>query len=510
MKIIIRTDADYLIGHGHVMRCLALAQAWQDKGGQAIFAMRTCTSNIEERLKAENMEIFHSLAEAGSAEDAAEIINLSNQIGSSKIIVDGYQFGADYQRIIKAEGLSLLFIDDYGHAGDYCADLVLNQNIFAYPDIYTSCESYTKLLLGTRYALLRSEFLQRYRWNRQIPGIAKRVLVTLGGSDPHNVTSKVITALRQISVAGLESVIIVGGSNPHYSDLKATLTHSDKLIRLEHNIIDMPSLMAWADVAVTAGGSTCWELAFMGLPSLIIVLADNQDFTAKWLGAMGVSMNLGSHEFLEADNIAQALTQVLLAKEKREEMARKSQEIVDGEGISRVIMHLRGEKIRLRRACEEDCELFWNWANEQEVRRKAFSSDPIPWEGHVSWFRHSLRNPDCFLFLALDDQDIPIGQIRFDSNGRDEVDVDVSIDKEKRGLGYGNELINLSVEEIFRISSLRSVHAFVKPDNIGSSKAFEKARFKNLGIEKVKGNVALHYVRTRNHDQLVHGCISHE
>jgi RimJ/RimL family protein N-acetyltransferase len=171
---------------------------------------------------------------------------------------------------------------------------------------------------------------------------------------------------------------------------------------------------------------------------------------------------------------------------------------VDGEGAARVLMCLRGEKLRLRQARQDDCRLLWEWANDREVRASAFSPDPIPWEEQVRWFMRKLHDPSCSLFIAVDNEDTPLGQVRFDIVRDGEAEIDVSIDRDKRGLGYGALLLSKAVKEVFRLTHIRAVHAFIKPNNEASMRAFERAGFKRLSIENVRGNVAVHYIRTRS------------
>lgn len=210
MQVVFRVDASTQIGTGHVMRCLALAQAWQDTQGQPIFITANPIPALEERLKSEGMKVVHLAAEPGSLADAQETAALAHQFEANWVVVDGYQFGSEYQQTIKNSGLNLLFIDDYGHAEHYYADVVLNQNISAEEEWYQHREPYTQLLLGTRYTLLRREFWQWQGWQRTVPPVAKKVLVTLGGADPDNVTLKVIQSLQIVEVEELEAVVVVG------------------------------------------------------------------------------------------------------------------------------------------------------------------------------------------------------------------------------------------------------------------------------------------------------------
>lgn len=342
MKLLVRVDADSQMGTGHVMRCLALGQRWQDFGGQVTFALALCPPALEERLLAEGMSVIHLSAELGSTEDAEQTGELAKQLDASWIVLDGYHFDEKYETIIKNAGLRLLLIDDIGHFGHCFADIILNQNLHAHPRLYPTREPGAQLLLGPDYALLRREFGVWRGHPRQIPLVAQKVLVTLGGSDPDNVTLKVIQALSRVELANLEGVAIAGGANPHYQELEQAVAASVYPIRLLKNIKDMPGLMAWADIAVSSGGSTCWELAFMGLPSLTLVLADNQQPIGGKLDSLGVARNLGWGNRVSEAQIAESIRQLCLGKEERAKMSRKGRRLVDGKGCERVLARLTG------------------------------------------------------------------------------------------------------------------------------------------------------------------------
>ena len=153
--LLIRADAGAAMGTGHVMRCLALAQAWQDAGDQAVFVSSSLPPALDSRLRDEQIGVHPLSAAVGTAADARATADRARALGARWIVVDGYQFGADYQRALKDASFRLLVIDDYGHAGHYCAELVLNQNLDAPESLYRSRGPSTQLLLGCRYALLR-------------------------------------------------------------------------------------------------------------------------------------------------------------------------------------------------------------------------------------------------------------------------------------------------------------------------------------------------------------------
>ena len=497
MKLVIRADASTQIGTGHVMRCLALAQAWQDRGGGVMFVMAIKTPAIEARLKSEGMEVVYIPVQIGSIGDAEKTINLARKFNAKWVVIDGYNFGGEYQKIIKGDGLRLLMLDDYGHAEHYYADIVLNQNISADERLYVHREPYTQLLLGVKYTLLRREFWQWRGWKREIPTVARLVLVTLGGSDADNVTLKVIQALQLVELDDLEVVVVVGGSNPHYEQLKSVCLDAKFLIHLKRNVTNMPDLMAWADVAIAAGGSTNWELAFMGLPSIILVLADNQRAISLELGKTKVAVNLGWHEDISVTEIGSTVAQLLINTDMRAEIVKNSQKLVDGEGYKQVLGYLKAKLLELRSVRSEDCRLLWEWSNELKVRVASFSTGFIPWEDHVQWFKSKLNASNCIFYIAVDKNDAPVGQIRYDIESNEEAVISISIDKKFRYQGYGSYLINLGCKQIFRDSNLTRINAYIKPSNKSSIKAFSQADFQNIATTSIRGHLAFHFVKDR-------------
>jgi UDP-2,4-diacetamido-2,4,6-trideoxy-beta-L-altropyranose hydrolase len=292
---------------------------------------------LRDRLEGEEVPVLSLVTEPGSEADAAETIDVARQCGSSWIVLDGYHFDAVYQQRIKDAGLKLLYIDDCGYAGHYSADIVLNQNIFANAELYQSRERYTQLLLGTHYALLRREFRDWHNWQREIPPVARKLLVTLGGSDPDNVTLKVLEALQQVDTEPLEVVVLVGAGNPHYATLQSVMSSGPHVITLQNNVRNMPELIAWADVVISAGGSTCWELAFLGVPMLLLVLADNQRPIAEHLHHNSVAHNFGWHSDVTSTKIVEGLRDLLLSVTTRTKMCREGRKLVDGFGAERAI-----------------------------------------------------------------------------------------------------------------------------------------------------------------------------
>jgi UDP-2,4-diacetamido-2,4,6-trideoxy-beta-L-altropyranose hydrolase len=486
--LLIRADASARIGTGHVMRCLALAQAWRRSGGSVIFATAEITAALETRLTGEGFQNVRLSVTPGTNEDATKTGEMARSQNASWVVADGYHFGLDYQQVIKAAGLRLLLLDDYGHAKEYVADLVLNQNISADAALYARRAPYTRLLLGTRYALLREEFLRWRDWKRGIPAVARKVLVTLGGSDPDNVTGKVIQALKQFSE--IETKVVVGGSNPHIQSLQSSIIHHPSSIQLVVDATNMPELMAWADFAVAAGGTTSWELAFMGVPSLIIVLALNQRAVADGLAAAQVVRETN------LDSLAADLRALLFDFATRKAMSEGARQLVDALGESRVVSYLRASKLNLRPVRAEDCRQIWEWANDPKARSVSLAEEEIPWADHAKWFSARVNSPACFFYVAVNSSENPIGQIRFDVNG-DEAILSVSLAKKARGHGYGSALIVQGSQRCFADSRVNLIRAYVKPTNENSIRAFEKADFVPTGSVELRGQPMRQFVLKR-------------
>lgn len=339
-KLVIRADASSRMGTGHVMRCLALAQAWQDAGGKTIFVMCPTGLELEARLRLEDVEIVQLPLTGGSIEDAMKTVEVAKVEGASNVVLDGYHFGYMYQNIIRSSAGCLLVVDDNADKERYCADIILNQNLSASAELYQGRGGDALLLLGTPYVMLRREYYNWQGWRREVKRSASRFLITLGGSDPDNVTLKVIHALKKVNIKELEAVVVVGIGNPHCRELELAAKKLNINIHIVRDVSNMPELMAWADVAVAAGGSTSWERAFMGLPSLIVVIADNQRMIAEEINKAGASLNLGWHEDISIEDIMESLLNLSLDFDLRGSMAQRSQELVDSKGSARIIRAL--------------------------------------------------------------------------------------------------------------------------------------------------------------------------
>jgi len=332
---VIRADCGPRVGNGHVMRTLALAQAWKDDGGDVAYFQATTTPGIERRLQAERVGVVYQAVEPGSDADAESLVHVAVARTASWIVLDGYHFSDRYQHIVKRAGLRLLLLDDVGSSGHFYADIVLNQDLNAAESLYRNREPHAKLLLGTKYVLLRREFRHCPRQPRDFGDRPKTLLVTMGGSDPDNVTRNVIEAVTESARADLIALVVIGPSNPHGPSLEAAAKDCPR-IHLLRSPTNLPELMAQCDVAITAGGSTIWELAYFAVPTIVLVIAENQRPCAEQLQAREACLVLDEAENNRPQVLAGSVDRFLGDSQWRAACSSRLSAMVDGRGAMRV------------------------------------------------------------------------------------------------------------------------------------------------------------------------------
>jgi UDP-2,4-diacetamido-2,4,6-trideoxy-beta-L-altropyranose hydrolase len=468
------------------MRCLALAQAWKRAGGSVTFLVPEGSPAIEQRIRAESCGL-----EALAPDHFPQTV-VSRLLHSTpgKVVLDGYGFGVREQSTVNEAGHQVLTVDDFAHASAYPVPWVLNQNVHARPEMYAGCRTDTRLLLGPSYALLREEFRPWLGWRRTIAERAHKVLITIGGSDPGNLSLRILETLSLVRSTDLDVVVVAGGNNPHLQDLQAAQQRSPVQVLIVTNALDMPALMAWADVAVSGAGSTSYELCYMGLPALLLVIAENQRRVAEHLSKLSAALCEGGATEFDAAKFTEALRRLIESPEIRQAMSNRGRELVDGLGAERVRAALLNRELQLRLCCETDCQLLFTWANDPDVRQASFHSDAVAWEGHQRWFSQKLLDPQSVIYIGETQEGEAVGVVRFHLE-EDRAILSVSVAPEFRGSGWGRELITLATQTLTRSRSPRRVEALVKPENRASIRLFESSGFRREGITQDAGQPAL-------------------
>jgi len=491
-RLLIRADASVSMGSGHVMRCLAIAQAWQDAGGEVTFVCAEVIATLADRLAGEGCELISIEAPAGSLSDANSVIEIATITSATALVFDGYRFGQEYDQRIALLRVPTLAIDDYGNVPHYLASFVLNQNLAASPSLYEHCSARTELLLGTKYALLRREFLRQNNWKTREYGNTQ-VLVTLGGSDADNITEKVLRAIIPTANSrNLKIRVVLGGLNPHVKAI-AKFAKNHTFVDVHVNVSDMSEHYHWADLAITAGGRSNWEMCYFGLPRILIVTADNQRGIAEQLADYEIAQNLGSAKDFIANELVQTVCNQLSDHTWMDHARKIAASLVDGQGARRVVTKLinkpfnafdrsfddklvitkeKLDRLVLRNATLDDAEILWIWRNDVVTRKASRNSDSVPWHDHIRWLNKYLARPEQVLLVA-EIKGVPVGTVRID-NG----DVSWTVAPRARGCGVGRKMVT----EVVRTANV-PLKAVAHSSNIGSQAIAMAAGFRQHSQE---------------------------
>lgn len=502
-RLVIRADADSVMGTGHVMRCLALAEAWRDRGGDVLFVGRINPEPLRQRIESEGAGVIEL---AGRHPDPADLAAMRCLAGEQLdrygalgwMVLDGYHFDCDYQQALRDTGWQLLVIDDLGSLAEYHCEALLNQNLYA-PSLDYHCSPRADMLLGPRYALLRREF-RHCDAKHFLPETVQRLLVTMGGADEHNVTAKVLSALAISSTVNLEVKAVVGAANSHAKELGSLAAGLPFRCEVVRDVSDMAALMLWADAAVTAAGTTTYELACVGTPFVTLITADNQEANANQIGRQGVAVALGRHDALVTDALAGRLRDFLCDEGQRRDQAARGRELVDGRGAERVVSTLLAKRAQLRPAELQDGDLLLCWANDPESRKNSFHPKAISPEEHAQWLAAKLADPNCRLWIASLVSATQTGMVRFDL-GTESAEISVNLAPDLRGQGMGSIVISAACAKLFREEQgMESIIALVKAENHASLVAFTKAGFVSEGENEHLGipTVLLRLERNRH------------
>lgn len=291
MKIIIRADASSSIGTGHVMRCVALAQAAVKQGISVHLIGHIGVPWVKERLAMENIPVTFLEGEAPEKENPLTLLEqLDSEGGADWVVLDGYRFHLDCQVAVRDAGYKLLYIDDYEHLPEYSCDILLNQNIGAEAFLYKG--DIGEKLLGEKYTLLHPSFLVARQKAESLckHNPPRHILISLGGGDSSKYLPEIVQCLQTVDLSKSTITVLQGSMAYEYIEKKfASLACPVKILPVCH---DMASLLLETDFCITAGGSTCWELCCLGVPFCTVAIAENQEAIIKNLASRGLACPL--------------------------------------------------------------------------------------------------------------------------------------------------------------------------------------------------------------------------
>ncbi len=359
MKVAFRTDASIQIGTGHVMRCLTLADALREKGVQCEFICREHSGNLIGHIRSKgyivhvlssrknkDVDLAHSAwLGATQEEDAQSCAPILTNLQPNWLVVDHYALDIRWEALLTQYCGQLMVIDDLADRV-HCCDLLLDQNLGRSDNDYDGLLNTTTVkFIGPKYALLRPEFAQLRSQSlaKRVEPHLKHLLITMGGVDKGNLTAQALQALSTCCLPEDFHVTVVMGSHaPFLTDVKAQASLMPWPTQVLVSVNNMAQLMTSSDLCIGAAGSTSWERCCLGLPTLLVVLADNQKSGAMALEAIGSTLILKDvndipqifETFLSHSGIVQLKS-----------MYKVSATVADGQGVDRIIASMLSERL---------------------------------------------------------------------------------------------------------------------------------------------------------------------
>ena len=330
--ILIRVDANEHIGSGHVMRCLSIASAFVKRGESVVFV--TSDHKGDKLIKKNGFPII-CLDTNWKCMKSEELDKVIRQYKPDLLLIDSYFVTENYFRHLSSM-VTTAYIDDM-QKSCWDTDFLINYNIFASVYDYSWYDgTRTKLLLHPQYTPLRQEFINLP--HHETKDIVSDILISAGGADPERVCEKLmkdICCKRQ----DLRFHFVIGALNPRVNIIKG-LAKSNTILHINEQ--NMSELMRKCDVAISAAGTTLYELCACGIPTITYILADNQVIAAERFATEEVMINAGDchrdNQFLKT--IGHCLTDIIENKQKRYDMSKKMQALVDGNGANRIVERL--------------------------------------------------------------------------------------------------------------------------------------------------------------------------
>lgn len=428
MRVAIRTDASQKIGTGHVMRCLALAAELKAHGAEVEFILRDHPGHLAQQIqdrgfKTTLLPIEDNGNDSAQSEydrwlgvpwetDARETSDTLASNPPDWLVVDHYGLDERWERQLATQCRAIFVIDDLIERKHHC-DLFLDQNLqeSGAGSRSTTVNSEAELLIGPRFAMLSTAFREmRGKGIKRREGVGDRLVLFFGGSDPTNETGKALQALESFPAGSFKADVVAGGLNQNIPELKSrceSLGYS-----LHVGGANMASLYANADLALGAPGTSSWERACAGIPSLIVAIAENQERIGEALAEAGCAFYLGISREVKAQTYLDVLRALPHLSRELHGQSLRGMNLVDGLGAQRVALTMINWWLDLRPATEEDCETIYEWRNSEEVRRLSNSNAIIPLESHRRWYRERLNDPDSIQLIAAQGGR-PIGVVRF-------------------------------------------------------------------------------------------------
>ena len=461
------------------MRCLSLAEALKARGAIVVFAMRSLPGGLSDRVQARGFEAIEIDAprDMSEAEDAAQT-RAALTFNPDWIVVDHYRLSAVWETAMRQIGASILAIDDLADRAHDC-DALLDQNLVSgMQERYSGLADSAMLrLLGPRYALLRQDYRTARAKLPRKAGPVRSILAYFGAAD-RLLTLMAAQAFLTIDLGGVRLDIVLDKGNPQHDEVSRLCAQSD-LVKLHAQMPDLIDAMARADLCLGASGATTWERLCMGLPAIVVTMADNQVPIATELARRGLITWIGDAKDLQTDTMAAAIGRAV----KRGFSASQIEammETVDGLGVERVcdaITVRAGETVVIRKVQPGDKGMVLEWANDPGTRSQAFNPSHISAEDHERWFAKRLADNRVAFYIAETDHGVPAGQVRFEAAADGTREISYLIAPLFRGRGLGQSVLAGGLAAFSEEYGPAPMRGLVKAGNAASARIFRALGF---------------------------------
>ena len=297
---VLRADASDLIGVGHVMRSLALGEALLDAGFDVVLASVDLPAGMREEAHKCGITIVDLQCEPFGSDDALATLSLNGAV----LVIDGYKFEREFFEILENRATNFAVIDDNVETKALAPSVVINQNPHATPEMYAHLSGNPKLLLGLQYALLRREVREAAKQTKST--IAGKVFVAMGGSDFLQLTSPIVDGLKDL---GIEICVAIGPTNSQRQQIEETVRSIPRARVIAQ--VDYITELASSSLAILAAGSSLWEAAALGVPSIGLIVADNQIGASVGAEHCGISISLDVRNGLHNESIVSNVEDLL-------------------------------------------------------------------------------------------------------------------------------------------------------------------------------------------------------
>lgn len=328
-KIIFRVDAGREIGMGHLVRCLALATELQERYFCGAGFVIKNEDGVQEIIRERGFKVEVLPSDISREDEAGEVLKLAQNYGADRIVLDlKEKLSVDYIKRLKQIKIPLISIDNDG-PGALLADVNIFPVMHFVPDKRWA-DYKGKLYYGPEYVILRRQFLKDYPCpDNKVPDI----LITMGAGDTENLTGKVLSAI--LPIPDIHITVVLGKFFAHYEKIKKMIAGRDN-ITVYQDVKNMAEVMAKADLAITYFGITAYELAKMGIPTMVIAHSKEDEINVEELAKLDVYVGLGYYEDVDERSIYSAASNLLCSKKLRDRMSLRGKQLFDGKGSERV------------------------------------------------------------------------------------------------------------------------------------------------------------------------------